>query len=103
MYLCQAYRTFSILLAPLLAVMMTAVSLPGPDESSLPPALLPCYVDFRMAQIKTLSFLTSLMKHQPDMMKPHAQVSEHREAVQDFLARKAKNMQPGLPCPWSCA
>lgn len=25
-------------------------------------------------QIKTLTFMVNIMKHQPDMMKPHAQV-----------------------------
>ena len=48
------------------------MSCPGPDPAALPEKLRPAYVDLKNAQIKTLSFLTYLMRSPYNsLVRPH--------------------------------
>ena len=48
------------------------MSCSGPDPAALPEKLRPAYVDLKNAQIKTLSFLTYLMRSPYNsLVRPH--------------------------------
>lgn len=75
MFLCQVYRTLQQQLPVIIPVMMGVVAVTGPEESAVPPLVTQHYIDVRQCQVKTMTFLVNFMKLQPDLIKPHVQVS----------------------------
>ncbi|XP_072974683.1 uncharacterized protein [Typha angustifolia] len=70
MFLFQLYTKLVQTNIPyLLPLMVTAISIPGPEK--VPPHLKPQFVELRGAQVKTLSFLTYLLKSYADYIRPH--------------------------------
>ncbi|KAM0940239.1 putative non-specific serine/threonine protein kinase [Dioscorea sansibarensis] len=70
MFLFQLYHKLVQTNIPyLLPLMVTAISIPGPDK--VPPHLKTQYMELKGAQVKTLSFLTYLLKSCTDYIRPH--------------------------------
>ncbi|KAJ4791719.1 Transformation/transcription domain-associated protein [Rhynchospora pubera] len=72
MFLFQLYTKLVQTNIPfLLPLMVTAISLPGPEKDKLPPHLKQHFLELKGAQVKTLSFLTYLLKSYADCIRPH--------------------------------
>lgn len=73
MYMIQSYPKLSATFQPMPA-MLKALALPGPDPGAVHKSLAPLYVEFRLAQIKTMSYAVALLRQQSsaEAMKPHA-------------------------------
>ncbi|XP_078446328.1 phosphatidylinositol 3- and 4-kinase family protein with FAT domain-containing protein isoform X2 [Wolffia australiana] len=70
MFLFQLYsKLVQTNIAYLLPRMVAAISVPGPEK--VPPHLKAQLVDLKGAQVKTLSFLTYLLKSCADYIRPH--------------------------------
>ncbi|KAJ0977297.1 hypothetical protein J5N97_012771 [Dioscorea zingiberensis] len=70
MFLFQLYHKLVQTNIPyLLPLMVAAISLPGPDK--VPSHLKTQYMELKGAQVKTLSFLTYLLKSCTDYIRPH--------------------------------
>lgn len=70
MFLFQLYgRLVQTNIPHLLPLMVTAISVPGPDK--VPPHLKTHFVELKGAQVKTVSFLTYLLKSFADYIKQH--------------------------------
>ncbi|KAJ3683868.1 hypothetical protein LUZ60_014095 [Juncus effusus] len=72
MFLFQLYTKLVQTNIPfLLPLMVTAISIPGPERDKLPPHLKQQFLELKGAQVKTLSFLTYLLKSYADFIRPH--------------------------------
>ncbi|XP_031107078.1 transformation/transcription domain-associated protein-like [Ipomoea triloba] len=70
MFLFQLYsRLIQTNIPHLLPLMVTAISVPGPEK--VPPHLKTHFIELKGAQVKTVSFLTYLLKSCADYIKPH--------------------------------
>ncbi|XP_051127175.1 transcription-associated protein 1-like isoform X2 [Andrographis paniculata] len=70
MFLFQLYgRLVQTNIPHLLPLMVTAISVPGPEK--VPPHLKTNFIEMKGAQVKTVSFLTYLLKSFADYIKPH--------------------------------
>uniref|UniRef100_A0A6N2M6I9 Transformation/transcription domain-associated protein n=1 Tax=Salix viminalis TaxID=40686 RepID=A0A6N2M6I9_SALVM len=70
MFLFQLYsRLVQTNIPHLLPLMVAAISVPGPDK--VPPRLKTNFIELKSAQVKTVSFLTYLLKSFADYIKPH--------------------------------
>eukprot|EP00897_Mesotaenium_endlicherianum_P005503 jgi/Mesen1/4981/ME000248S04265 len=70
MFLLQLYPRFVAANIPiLLPLMVQSISISGPQQ--VPHHLKPAYADLKGAQIKTLSFLTYILRSHFDYIKPH--------------------------------
>ncbi|GLJ07095.1 hypothetical protein SUGI_0058030 [Cryptomeria japonica] len=70
MFLFQLYSRYVQTNIPvLLPLMVTAISIPGPQH--VPPNLKNHYVELKGAQVKTVSFLTYLLRSFADYIRPH--------------------------------
>ncbi|KAK6924485.1 PIK-related kinase, FAT, partial [Dillenia turbinata] len=70
MFLFQLYsRLVQTNIPHLLPLMVRAISVPGPDK--VPPHLKNHFIELKGAQVKTVSFLTYLLKSFADYIKPH--------------------------------
>ncbi|XP_038979358.1 probable transcription-associated protein 1 [Phoenix dactylifera] len=70
MFLFQLYTKLVQTNIPyLLPLMVTAISIPGPDK--VPSHLKTQFVELKGAQVKTLSFLTYLLKSHAEYFRPH--------------------------------
>ncbi|EHA8588761.1 hypothetical protein COCNU_scaffold006566G000100 [Cocos nucifera] len=70
MFLFQLYTKLVQTNIPyLLPLMVTAISIPGPDK--VPSHLKTQFVELKGAQVKTLSFLTYLLKSHAEYIRPH--------------------------------
>ncbi|XP_047320592.1 transformation/transcription domain-associated protein-like [Impatiens glandulifera] len=70
MFLFQLYSRFVQINIPLLLpLMVVAISVPGPEKA--PPHLKGPFIEFKAAQVKTVSFLTYLLKSFADNIRPH--------------------------------
>ncbi|CAM8985650.1 unnamed protein product [Rhodiola kirilowii] len=72
MFLFQLYsRLVHTNIPNLLPLMVTAISIPGPEK--VPHHLRNHFVELKGAQVKTVSFLTYILKSFPDYIKPHGE------------------------------
>lgn len=57
----------------LLPLMISVAAIPGPELADVPPAAMPAYTEFRMAQIKTMLFVIALSRSQvvAQVLTPH--------------------------------
>lgn len=70
MFLFQLYhRLIQINIPQLLPLMVVAISVPGPDK--VPPHLKNHFIELKGAQVKTVSFLTYLLKSCADYIRRH--------------------------------
>ncbi|KAL8143397.1 hypothetical protein V2J09_016429 [Rumex salicifolius] len=70
MFLFQLYsRLVQTNIPHLLPLMVSAISVPGPEN--VPPHLRTHFIELKGAQVKTVSFLTYLLKSFADFIKPH--------------------------------
>ncbi|KAK2974573.1 hypothetical protein RJ640_016914 [Escallonia rubra] len=70
MFLFQLYsRLVQTNIPHLLPLMVAAISVPGPEK--VPPHLKPHFIELKGAQVKTVSFLTYLLKSFADYIRPH--------------------------------
>ncbi|XP_044463478.1 transformation/transcription domain-associated protein-like isoform X2 [Mangifera indica] len=70
MFLFQLYsRLVQTNIPHLLPLMVAAISVPGPEK--VPPHLKSHFIELKGAQVKTVSFLTYLLKSFSDYIKPH--------------------------------
>ncbi|KAL6959953.1 non-specific serine,threonine protein kinase [Sarracenia purpurea var. burkii] len=70
MFLFQLYsRLVQTNIPHLLPLMVAAISVPGPEK--VPPHLRSQFVELKGAQVKTVSFLTYLLKSFADYIRPH--------------------------------
>lgn len=70
MFLFQLYsRLVQTNIPHLLPLMVAAISVPGPDK--VPPHLKTNFIELKGAQVKTVSFLTYLLKSFADYIRPH--------------------------------
>lgn len=70
MFLFQLYsRLVQTNIPHLLPLMVSAISVPGPDK--IPPYLRNHFTELKGAQVKTVSFLTYLLKSFADYIRPH--------------------------------
>lgn len=70
MFLFQLYsRLVQTNIPHLLPLMVTAISVPGPEK--VPPHLKTQFIELKGAQVKTVSFLTYLLKSCTDYIRPH--------------------------------
>ncbi|CAN4078750.1 unnamed protein product [Withania somnifera] len=70
MFLFQLYgRLVQTNIPHLLPLMVSAISVPGPEK--VPPHLKTHFIELKGAQVKTVSFLTYLLKSFADYIKPH--------------------------------
>ncbi|KVI08775.1 Armadillo-type fold [Cynara cardunculus var. scolymus] len=70
MFLFQLYnRLVQTNIPQLLPLMVAAISVPGPDK--VPPHLKTHFTELKGAQVKTVSFLTYLLKSFADYIRPH--------------------------------
>ncbi|KAL8246880.1 hypothetical protein R6Q59_008096 [Mikania micrantha] len=70
MFLFQLYnRLVQTNIPQLLPLMVSAISVPGPDK--VPPHLKAHFTELKGAQVKTVSFLTYLLKSFADYIRPH--------------------------------
>lgn len=70
MFLFQLYgRLVQTNIPHLLPLMVAAISVPGPDRC--PPYLKNHFIELKGAQVKTVSFLTYLLKSFADYIRPH--------------------------------
>lgn len=70
MFLFQLYpRYVQSNISILLPLMVTAISIPGPQQ--VPPNLKNQYTELKAAQVKTVSFLTYLLRSFADCIRPH--------------------------------
>lgn len=70
MFLFQLYSHFVQANIPqLLPLMVAAISVPGPER--VPPYLRTHFTELKGAQVKTVSFLTYLLKSYADYIRPH--------------------------------
>ncbi|KAL8472429.1 hypothetical protein ACS0TY_029584 [Phlomoides rotata] len=70
MFLFQLYgRLVQTNIPHLLPLMVTAISVPGPEK--VPPHLKTHFIELKGAQVKTVSFLTYLLKSFADYIKQH--------------------------------
>ncbi|XP_057469291.1 transcription-associated protein 1-like [Actinidia eriantha] len=70
MFLFQLYsRLVQTNIPHLLPLMVAAISVPGPEN--VPPHLKSHFVELKGAQVKTVSFLTYLLKSFADYIRPH--------------------------------
>ncbi|CAL5373324.1 unnamed protein product [Camellia sinensis] len=70
MFLFQLYsRLVQTNIPHLLPLMVTAISVPGPEK--VPPHLKSQFIELKGAQVKTVSFLTYLLKSFSDYIRPH--------------------------------
>ncbi|RYQ79865.1 hypothetical protein Ahy_Scaffold1g106653 isoform A [Arachis hypogaea] len=70
MFLFQLYsRLVQANIPQLLPLMVTAISVQGPDR--VPPHLKTHFIELKGAQVKTVSFLTYLLKSYADYIRPH--------------------------------
>ena len=71
MFLFQLYENYAAgNVGNLLPLMVRAISLKAPPNAKQTPPS-PTFVDFIAAQVKTLSFLTYLLRGTPDYIRPH--------------------------------
>lgn len=72
MFLLQLYHGFVPKVIPtLLPMMRTATEIAGP--SPIPPHQKAAYSDLKTAQVKTVSFLTFILRQHPDYIRPFQQ------------------------------
>ncbi|KAI4314757.1 hypothetical protein L6164_027634 [Bauhinia variegata] len=70
MFLFQLYsRLVQANIPQLLPLMVAAISIPGPEK--VPPHLKTNFIELKGAQVKTVSFLTYLLKSYADYIRPH--------------------------------
>ncbi|KAK6237341.1 hypothetical protein QUC31_002810 [Theobroma cacao] len=70
MFLFQLYsRLVQTNIPHLLPLMVAAISVPGPEK--VPPHLKTQFIELKGAQVKTVSFLTYLLKSFADYIRPH--------------------------------
>ncbi|XP_010526797.1 PREDICTED: transformation/transcription domain-associated protein-like [Tarenaya hassleriana] len=70
MFLFQLYsRLVQTNIPHLLPLMVAAISVPGPEK--VPPHLKPHFIELKGAQVKTVSFLTYLLKSCAEYIRPH--------------------------------
>ncbi|XP_059293060.1 uncharacterized protein LOC132046449 isoform X1 [Lycium ferocissimum] len=70
MFLFQLYsRLVQTNIPHLLPLMVSAISVPGPEK--VPPHLKTHFIELKGAQVKTVSFLTYLLKSFAEYIKPH--------------------------------
>ncbi|KAE9606640.1 putative transcription-associated protein [Lupinus albus] len=70
MFLFQLYsRLVQANIPQLLPLMVAAISVPGPER--VPPHLKTHFIELKGAQVKTVSFLTYLLKSYADYIRPH--------------------------------
>ncbi|CAO2831293.1 unnamed protein product [Amaranthus hypochondriacus] len=70
MFLFQLYsRLVQTNIPQLLPLMVAAISVPGPEK--VPPHLKTQFIELKGAQVKTVSFLTYLLKSFADYIRPH--------------------------------
>lgn len=70
MFLFQLYgRLVQTNIPHLLPLMVAAISVPGPEK--VPPHLKTQFIELKGAQVKTVSFLTYLLKSCADYIRPH--------------------------------
>ncbi|GKV51280.1 hypothetical protein SLEP1_g57947 [Rubroshorea leprosula] len=70
MFLFQLYtRLVQTNIPHLLPLMVAAISVPGPEK--VPPHLKTHFIELKGAQVKTVSFLTYLLKSCTDFIRPH--------------------------------
>ncbi|XP_050292389.1 uncharacterized protein LOC126733218 isoform X1 [Quercus robur] len=70
MFLFQLYsRLVQTNIPHLLPLMVAAISVPGPEK--VPPHLKTHFIELKGAQVKTVSFLTYLLKSFADYIRPH--------------------------------
>ncbi|XVF18022.1 hypothetical protein REPUB_Repub10bG0175600 [Reevesia pubescens] len=70
MFLFQLYsRLVQTNIPHLLPLMVAAISVPGPEK--VPPSLKTHFIELKGAQVKTVSFLTYLLKSFADYIRPH--------------------------------
>ncbi|GAV88596.1 PI3_PI4_kinase domain-containing protein/FAT domain-containing protein [Cephalotus follicularis] len=70
MFLFQLYsRLVQTNIPSLLPLMVAAISIPGPEK--VPPHLKTHFIELKGAQVKTLSFLTYLLKSFAEYIRPH--------------------------------
>ncbi|CAH9116378.1 unnamed protein product [Cuscuta epithymum] len=70
MFIFQLYsRLIQTNIPHLLPLMVSAISVPGPEK--VPPHLKNHFIELKGAQVKTVSFLTYLLKSCADYIKPH--------------------------------
>ncbi|KAJ6378431.1 hypothetical protein OIU78_028637 [Salix suchowensis] len=70
MFLFQLYsRLVQTNIPHLLPLMVAAISVPGPDK--VPPRLKTNFIELKSAQVKTVSFLTYLLKSFAEYIRPH--------------------------------
>ncbi|KAJ6398339.1 hypothetical protein OIU77_019191 [Salix suchowensis] len=70
MFLFQLYsRLVQTNIPHLLPLMVAAISVPGPDK--VPPHLKSNFIELKGAQVKTVSFLTYLLKSFAEYIRPH--------------------------------
>ncbi|GAB4848475.1 hypothetical protein Ancab_003180 [Ancistrocladus abbreviatus] len=70
MFLFQLYsRLVQTNIPHLLPLMVSAISVPGPEK--VPPHLKTHFIELKGAQVKTVSFLTYLLKSFADYIRPH--------------------------------
>ncbi|KAK9678784.1 hypothetical protein RND81_11G233100 [Saponaria officinalis] len=70
MFLFQLYsRLVQTNIPHLLPLMVSAISVPGPEK--VPPHLKTQFIELKGAQVKTVSFLTYLLKSFADYIRPH--------------------------------
>lgn len=73
MFIFQLYpRLMTVHMPALLPAMVDAVALRGPAYDKLPPHLRLAYAELRAAQVKTVSFVTFLLRVLGDALRPHA-------------------------------
>eukprot|EP00798_Chlamydomonas_sp_ICE-L_P011537 gene11537-34249_t len=72
--------------------LLEATAVAGPSVDSLHPSLVtPYYNDFRISQVKTMSFIMFLLRHHPEVMRPHSQVTA------DSLVQLLKSCPDSVP------
>ncbi|KGN48912.1 transformation/transcription domain-associated protein [Cucumis sativus] len=70
MFLFQLYsRLVHTNIPHLLPLMVSAISVPGPEK--VPPSLKTHFIELKGAQVKTVSFLTYLLRSSADYIRPH--------------------------------
>ena len=81
-----------------LGPMVTAITLPGPEPDVVPDRLRAAYSDLKQAQIKTLSFLTYLLRGLPHLVQPHQQVEHQAGHCASMLNEAASGLLLGQAC-----
>ena len=73
MFILQLYpRLTAVYIPSLLPVMVDAVALRGPAADALPLHLRPAFAELRAAQVKTVSFITFLLRVVGEALRPYA-------------------------------